>query len=84
MFFDENGILDLDRMVCQNPSFRKIMEDGIITEDELKEQSDKIINMLHDMEAKYTQNELEEIKELLTETSVLYAIYQQFYIQSNN
>ena len=60
------------------------MEDGIITEDELKEQSDKIINMLHDMEAKYTQNELEEIKELLTETSVLYAIYQQFYIQSNN
>ena len=40
--------------------------------------------MLHDMEAKYTQNELEEIKELLTETSVLYAIYQQFYIQSNN
>lgn len=84
MFFDENGILDIDGMVCQNPSFRKIMQDGIVTEDELKGQSDKIINMLHDMEAKYTQNELEEIKELLTETSVLYAIYQQFYIQSNN
>lgn len=84
MFFDENGILDIDGMVCQNPSFRKIMQDGIVTEDELKGQSEKIINILHNMETKYSQDELREIKNLLTETSVLYAIYQQFSIQSNN
>lgn len=84
MFFDENGILDIDSIVCKNPSFRRIMEDGVVTEDELKRQSDKIINMLHDMEVKYNQTELKEIRELLVEASVLYAIYQQFSIQSNN
>ena len=31
MFFDENGILDIDSIVCKNPSFRRIMEDGEVT-----------------------------------------------------
>lgn len=82
MFFDENGILDLDGMVCESPSFKKIMEDGLVTEEELKEQSDKIIGILHDMEKQYCEEELRAIKNLLVETSVLYAAYQQFSIQS--
>ena len=83
MFFDENGILDLDGMVCESPSFKKILEDGLVTEEELKEQSDKIIGILHDMEKQYCEEELRAIKNLLVETSVLYEAYQQFSIQSN-
>lgn len=81
MFFDENGILDLDEMIAQNVSFKKIMEDGVVTEQELKEQSDKVISMLHLLEQKYTETQLTEIKKLLVECGVLYAVYQQYSIQ---
>ncbi len=75
MLFNEKGILNIDEVVANNTSFKKIMEDGIVTEEEVKAQSDKVIAILHDMEAKYTQEQLAEIKRLLAETSVLYAVY---------
>ncbi|WP_018710417.1 hypothetical protein [Phocaeicola barnesiae] len=82
MFFDENGILDLDEMIAQHDSFRKIMEDGIVTDDELKEQSDKVVSILQQMEEKYSPEQLAEVKELLVESGVLYAVYQHYAIQS--
>ena len=82
MFFNEKGILNIDEIVANNASFKKIMEDGIVTEEEGKVQSDKVIAMLHDMEAKYSQEQLAEIKSLLAETSVLYAVYNFHSIQN--
>ena len=82
MFFNEKGILNIDEMVDDNASFKNIMEDGIVTEEEVKAQSDKVIAMLHDMEAKYGQEQLAEIKSLLAETSVLYAVYNFYSIQN--
>ena len=55
MFFNEEGILNIDEMVVNNASFKAIMEDGVITEEEIKAQSDKVVAMLHDMEAKYNE-----------------------------
>lgn len=82
MFFNEKGIFNIDEMVADNVSFKNIMEDGIVTEEEVKAQSDKVIAMLQDMEAKYSQEQLEEIKSLLAETSVLYAVYNFHSIQN--
>lgn len=82
MFFNEKGILDIDEMVLDNASFRNIMEDGVITEEEIKAQSDKVVAMLHDMEAKYGKEQLAEIKDLLVESSVLYAVYNLHSIQN--
>lgn len=82
MFFNEKGILNIDEMVADNVSFKNIMEDGIVTEEEVKAQSDKVIAMLHDMEAKYGQEQLAEIRSLLAETSVLYAVYNFYSIQN--
>ena len=82
MFFNEKGILNIDEIVANNASFKNIMEDGIVTEEEVKAQSDKVIAMLHDMEAKYSQEQLAEIKSLLAETSVLYAVYNVHSIQN--
>ena len=48
MFFNEEGILNIDEMVVNNVSFKNIMEDGVITEEEIKAQSDKVVAMLHD------------------------------------
>lgn len=84
MFFNEDGILNIDEMVVNNPSFKSIMEDEIVTEEEIKAQSDKLVAMLHDMEAKYNEEQLSEIKNLLVESSVLYAVYNYHSIQNLN
>lgn len=84
MFFNEKGILNIDEMVVNNVSFKKIMEDGVVTEEEIKAQSDKVISLLHDMEAKYNEEQLEDIKKLLVESSVLYAVYNFYSIQNIN
>lgn len=84
MFFNEKGILNIDEMVVNNVSFKNIMEDGVITEEEIKAQSDKVVAMLHDMETKYSEEQLAEIKSLLVESSVLYAVYNFHSIQNIN
>lgn len=82
MFFNEEGILNIDELVANNESFKNIMEDGIVTDEEIKTQSDKIIAMLHGMEENYSKEQLAEIKNLLVETSVLYAVYNYYSIQN--
>jgi hypothetical protein len=84
MFFDKKGILNIDEFVVNNESFKKIMEDGIVTEEEIKAQSDKVVALLHDMEKKYSEAQLAEIKELLVESGVLYTVYNFYSIQSLN
>ena len=84
MFFNEEGILNIDEMVVNNASFKNIMEDGVITEEEIKVQSEKVIDLLQKMEQKYNSEQLEEIKQLLVETSVLYAVYNFYSLQNIN
>ena len=84
MFFNEDGILNIDEMVINNASFKNIMEDGVVTEEEIKAQSDKVVAMLHEMETKYNEEQLSEIKNLLVESSVLYAVYNFHSIQNIN
>ena len=84
MFFNEEGILNIDELVANNASFKNIMEEGVVTEEEIKAQSDKVVAMLRDMEAKYNEEQLAEIKNLLVESSVLYAVYNFHSIQNIN
>lgn len=82
MFFNDTGILNIDEMLVNNVSFQKIMEDGIVTEKEIKAQSDKVVAMLHDIESKYDEAQQAEIKNLLAEASVLYAVYNIYSIRN--
>lgn len=84
MFFNEKGILNIDEIVVNNASFKNIMEDGVITEEEIKVLSEKVIDLLQKMEQKYNSEQLEEIKQLLVETSVLYAVYNFYSLQNIN
>ena len=84
MFFNKEGILNIDEMVVNNASFKAIMEDGVITEEEIKAQSDMVVSLLHNMEVKYNEEQLAEIKNLLVESSVLYAVYNFHSIQNIN
>lgn len=82
MFFNEEGILNIDEMVTDNASFKNIMEDGVVTETEINMQSDKVLELLRRMEAQYSDEQLAEIKSLLVESSVLYAVYNYYTIQN--
>lgn len=61
MFFNEEGILNIDEAVLETPSYKKIMEDGIVTEEELVSQAQKVVSMLQTMEKKYNEEQLLEI-----------------------
>lgn len=74
-FFDENGMLNIDELIMEQPSFIKIMEDGVVTDEELKEQSKLVESLLKDIE-KSSPEIIEKIRNLLAEISVLIAINQ--------
>lgn len=73
-FFDNNGTLNIDELIAEQPSFIKIMEDGTVSDEEIEEQSDRIKNLLRDIEGHATPDMIEKVRHLLAELSVLVAI----------
>lgn len=75
-FFDKNGMLNIDELIVEQPSFIKIMEDGVVTEEELQEQSKRVEAILKDLEKTASPETIEKVRHLLAEMSVLVAIKQ--------
>lgn len=73
-FFDESGSLNIDDLILEQPSFQKIMEDGIVTEEELTEQRERVVALLKKLEQSLSPKQIDEVRELLSEISVLVAI----------
>lgn len=72
--FDEAGCLNIDELIMQQPSFRKIVEDGVVTADEIAEQTQRVISILKKIEQDFSPEQIEIIRELLSEISVLVAV----------
>lgn len=77
-FFEGEGILNIDDLILEQPSFQRIMEDGIVTEEELKEQSQRVIACLKTFEKTASSEQIDQVRELLAEISVLVAARQIF------
>lgn len=73
-FFDESGSLNIDDLILQQPSFKKIMEDGVVTEEELAEQRERVVGLLKEMEQSLPSEHIDQVRELLAEISVLVAV----------
>ena len=73
-FFDESGTLNIDDLILQQPSFQKIMEDGVVTDEELAEQKERVIALLKKLEQNLTPKQIDQVRELLAEISVLVAV----------
>ena len=73
-FFDESGILNIDDLILEQPSFKKIMEDGVVTDEELAEQKERVIALLKKLEQSLTSEQIDQVRELLAEISVLVAV----------
>ena len=77
-FFDESGTLNIDDLILEQPSFKKIMEDGVVTDEELAEQKERVIALLKKLEQNLTPEQIDFVRELLSEISVLVAVRNKF------
>lgn len=82
MLFNEQGFIDIDEMISQEPSFQTIMEDGIVTADELSKQSELVVSLLHEAENRFSEDDQKFIKKLLAETNVLNTVYRYYELQN--
>ncbi len=82
MIFNEQGFLDIDEMIAQEPSFQKIMADGLVTEVELREQSERVISLLHEVEQRLSEEDQQLVKKLFAEANVLSTIYHFYEVQN--
>ncbi len=77
MLFDkQTGIFNLDEQVQNRASFQKIMQDQIVTDEEVEEQSRLVIKLLKELEETLSPADLEKVSSTMVEMSVLYAVSQ--------
>lgn len=82
VFFDDNGLLSIDEAIVASSSFQKIMEDGIITEQEVAEQSDLVLSLLQQVQKTFNDQQQVLVKQLLVESNVLQAIFHYYQLQN--
>ena len=75
-------LLNIDETSTRTESFRKIMDDGIVTDDELREQSERVAALLAETEKRFQAEDLELIQQLFAETNVLSAIFHYHELQN--
>ncbi len=70
-FFNESGSLNMDELIMERPSFQKLMEDGVVTDEKIEEQGQRVKNMILQMEPNFTPEQKDQIYDLVAEVSVL-------------
>ena len=70
-FFTESGSLNTDELIMERPSFQEIMADGVVTDEKIDTQGQRIKDMVHEMEPNFTAEQQDQIYNLVAEFSVL-------------
>ena len=81
MLFDKDGMFRLDEAVAERPTFKKIMEDHVVTDEELNDQVHLVLSLLRHVQDTFSPEALREVENLLAEISVLYAVNQHKELQ---
>lgn len=74
LFDEETGYLIIDELAMKRDSYQKVLEDNVVTEEELKEQADLVIDYLKKLDQKLDDEEKELVTDLICEMAVLYEI----------
>lgn len=75
--FDQYGNLNIDDLIAEQPSFQKIMADGVVTPEKIEKQSTRVTTLLQNFEKTATPEQINQMREILAELSVLVAINNQ-------
>ena len=70
-FFTESGSLNTDELIMERPSFQEIMADGVVTDEKIDTQGQRIKDMVHEMEPNFTAEQQDQIYNLVAEFCVL-------------
>lgn len=79
--FDENGLLNISDIVKNHPSYKAIMEDGIVTDQELKEQAEATLVSLRKLQTLCNEEQQNAIVDAISEMGVLFAAYHNYELQ---
>lgn len=69
--FDESGSFNTDVLIMERPSFQAIMADGMVTEEKINEQGQRVKDLIVQMEPNFTPEQKAQIQDLVAEVSVL-------------
>lgn len=72
--FDEYGHLYVEDLIMKSESFKKIIADDIVTEDEVLEQTERVTELLKEMEATCTPEQADILRRLIAEICVLVSV----------
>lgn len=81
IFFNEDGTLKINETIMNRPSFIKIMEDGKVTLEEIKEQSRRVMDLFHKIEDTFPEEQKLLVRDLLVESCVLTTILKEHGMQ---
>ena len=70
-FFDESGSLNMDDLIMERPSFQHLMKDGVVTDEKIDEQGQRVKEMILQMDPNFTPEQKDQIYDLVAEFSVL-------------
>ena len=79
--FDKNGLLNISDIVANHPSYKAIMADGIVSDDELKAQADATIASLRRLQEICNEAQQSAIVDAISEMAVLFAAYHNYELQ---
>lgn len=80
-FFNEDGSLKINETIMEQPSFQKIMEDGIVTVEEIEKQSELVVSLFRKIEDTFNDEQKKLVQDLLVESNVLNAIFKHHQMQ---
>lgn len=81
-FDPETSVLRLDEIVSQMPSFKRIMEDGVVTEQEFGEQAHLVSACIRELESVLSPQVKPLVTKTICELAVLFMI-QKIFVQQH-
>lgn len=73
-FDKDTGLLLFDEYVAEMPSYRKIMADEVITDEELKEQAVRVASLFQSLERRLAPEFRSSVTDALCELAVLHSL----------
>ena len=74
LFDEENGLLLLDEIVFDSPSYQTLLDGHVVNDDEIMAQSERVITLLKEIDGKLNPEDKELVVKVVSELAVLYEI----------
>ena len=81
-FDPETGALLLDEYVAEMPSFQKVIEDQVVTEREVTQQAERVVECLKNLEDSLPETTRSSATDALCELAVLYALERHYHVNA--